>query len=241
MKKTMKVMVLGIMFAVSAGAAVITAPFTDSFTEDPRNNPDYTVYTNATCVMTHDAVNGLVNYYGNGGNGDFRFFTEVSNLGGENTQDFSASMVVNYDNFNDYMRLVVLGTTNNSTAFGYAGYFRGKDNVHIYRDGVSVATGTWTYGSVGTNVTLLMTGEYNEEGTALTMTFTVSDVSGNSMILSYVDNTPLTGQYVGFGGRAVTGSNFKVLELNVIPEPVTVSLFGLAGLVVLGLRKMHAR
>jgi len=223
--QTVKFMLLLRFLINAAGAAVITAPFADSFTEDPRNNPDYTVYTNATCVMTHDAGKGLINYYGNGGNGDFRFFAQVSNLGGENTQNFSASTVVNYDNFNNYMRLVVLGSTNNSTAFGYAGYFRGKDRLEIYRDGVTVAADAWTYGSVGTSVTLLMTGEYNEEGTALTMTFTVSDANGNSMILSYIDDTPLTGQYVGFGGRAVSGSNFQVSAFDVAGKKATFGLF----------------
>lgn len=241
MRRHMMMGLIGGILLAGAVQAGLLAPWDEPFDTDPALNPDYVIGANGDATWTYNSISDQLIADGNSGSnggGNYWFSGAVANLGDIALTDFHISLNVYSSSKYNQINLSALGPAGWST--GYLVYFRSTDQSLDLRRGANsgdnqVATSTGTIKETGDYI-FTLSGHYNDE--KLDLTAVITDSLDQSIILNWTDDTPLSGQVFGVGGRVVSNNTVKLNSLSVVPEPMTMSLFGFCGLGILCARRL---
>lgn len=180
-----------------------TTPWIEPFDADPDVDANYTLFTSDTAWWSHD-TNGTFTAFGGTGAGNYAVYTELSDMGGSATEDFTMTANVYSDAGYNQINLAAFGSVDWKD--GYLAYVRPIDDSITLRRGAysssaDVLSVTGAVVDVG-NYILTLSGHYNGEG-GLDLTFSIIDGSANTLTLNWTDTAPLIGKNFGVGGRAV--------------------------------------
>ncbi|MGE4490561.1 MAG: PEP-CTERM sorting domain-containing protein, partial [Kiritimatiellales bacterium] len=181
---------------------------------------DNALYVDGTAGGNFGVTADFSSFFGGTLQTNFQISADFNNSGGTTVQS----------------RLFALATDGSGNT-GYTLQCLG-DRLRIMKNGAEVSA--VTFDNNGHPYILTLTGTYNTDG-SLTLTGK-KNITGDGVVetVSYTDTSVLTDTMFGVGGRLSNASAIVVSDnftVQAIPEPATLGLLGISGVVVVFLRR----